>query len=195
MKIQIIMVAYNRYTELEIAIRSFMVQSNPDWVLHIVYDGPAPQGILDIVTPLLIKDKIIFYQSEERYQCYGHPNRRSMLQAVQCSPHDFILLGNDDNYYVPKFIEWMTKFIDNTVGLVYCDTVHSHMEYDLHRSELKENFIDIGSFIVRADVAKETGFNYDHFSADGRYAEECHATCKAKGLRVVKVQKPLFVHN
>jgi hypothetical protein len=194
--IHVIMVAYERYTPLEIAVRSFMVQSNPDWVLHVVYDGQAPQGILDIVNPLIQRDgRIHFYQSAERYQAYGHPNRRSMLQSIQCSPTDFVLMTNDDNYYVPKFIEWMLKFVDRTVGLVYCDTVHSHMEYDLHRSEIKENFIDIGAFIVRADVAKQTGFNHDHFSADGVYAEECAATCRGKGLRLVKVAKPLFVHN
>ena len=66
MKIHVIMAAYERYVPLEIAIRSFIVQSDPRWVLHIIYDGLAPQGILDIVAPFLSgekkDDRVHFYQ-------------------------------------------------------------------------------------------------------------------------------------
>lgn len=199
MKIHCIIVAYERYYPLDIMIRCFLVQTNPNWVLHIVYDGPAPAGILELVDPFLSgakkDERIHFYQTSQRYQNYGHPNRRSMIQSVVCEPNDFLLLTNDDNYYVPRFVEFMLKEADNRTGIIFCDTVHSHMEYNLHVSQLRENFIDIGAFIVRADVAKATGFNHDHFSADGVYAEECHRTCNARGLKVVKIAKPLFIHN
>jgi hypothetical protein len=195
MKIHCIIVAYERYIPLEILIRCFVLQSSPEWVLHIVYDGPAPQGILDIVTPFLSDSRIHFYQSPERYQKYGHPNRRTMLQTIECGSRDFILLSNDDNMYVPRFVEFVLKEVKFNTGLIYCDTVHSHMEYNLHISQLAENFIDIGAFVVRADVAKITGFNYDHFSADGKYAEECMQTCNRMSLKAVKINKPLFIHN
>ena len=200
MKIEIIMVAYERYEELEIAIRCFRLQSNPNWVLHIVYDGKAPERIVDIITPYMPggnkeDGRVHFYESPERYQKYGHPNRRSMLQAIECDPNDFILMTNDDNYYVPKYVEYMLKAVDNRTGIVYCNTVHSHFEYNLNSSELRENAIDMGAFMVRADVAKQTGFNHDHFSADGTYAEECVRTCQYKGLKMTKVHKPLFIHN
>jgi hypothetical protein len=195
MKLHVIIVAYERYIPLEIMIKCFQVQTSPDWVLHIVYDGPAPQGILDIINPVLKDERIHFYESPERYQKYGHPNRKTMLETLKCDPKDFILLTNDDNFYVPRFVEFMLKEVKYNIGLVYCDTVHSHMEYRLHVSELKENFIDLGAFIVRADIAKMTGFNHDHFSADGVYAEECVRTCNLKRLKTVKINKPLFVHN
>jgi hypothetical protein len=171
------------------------MQTNPNWKLHIIYDGPAPDQILSIMESLMKDSRIRFYQSPERYQRYGHPNRRIMLQTIECSSKDFILLTNDDNYYVPRFVEFMFKEVIFNTGIIYCDTVHSHMDYRLHTSELKENFIDLGAFIVRADVAKETGFLYDHFSADGRYAEDCVATCQRRHLKSVKIKKPLFVHN
>jgi hypothetical protein len=97
--------------------------------------------------------------------------------------------------YVPVFVEKMLDVVKHNTGIVYCNTVHSHMQYDVHLSELKENFIDIGAFIVRADAAKKTGFNHDHFSADGRYAEECVGTCRAMGLQIIKIHKPYFIHN
>jgi hypothetical protein len=197
--IQIIAVAYDRVVPLEILIRSFIVQTDPRWVLHVVYDGPAPQEILNAVHPFINGDRrderIHFYQSPERYQKYGHPNRRTMLQSIECRPGDFILMTNDDNYYCPVFIDMMFKEMRSKVGMIYCDTVHSHAAYSVHVSEIRENYIDMGSFIVRADIAKATGFNYDHFSADGTYAVECLKSCQRKGLRAVKINKPIFVHN
>lgn len=195
MKLQIICVAYERYIPLEILCKCFQVQTNPNWMLHIIYDGPVPEGIINLINPLLKDERIHFYQSAERYQNYGHPNRRMMLKTLQCDFKDFILLTNDDNMYVPRFVEFMLGEVKWNTGLVYCNTVHSHMEYNLHISQLAENFIDIGAFIVRADVAKETGFQWDHFSADGKYAEECVTTCNKKRLKIVKVDKPLFIHN
>jgi len=197
--IQIICVAYERPVELQTLINSFILQTDGRWVLHVVYDGAAPPHILEIIEPFISgsrKDsRIHFYQSPERYQKYGHPNRRTMLQSIECHHNDFILMTNDDNYYVPRFVEFMLKAITFNTGLVYCDTVHSHMEYGYHVSQLAENFIDMGAFIVRSNIAKGTGFNHDHFSADGVYAEECMRTCERKRLKAVKINKPLFIHN
>jgi len=201
MKIHTICVAYERPKELKILIGSFLVQTSKNWVLHIVYDGPPPQDIIDVVAPYVNKEssdydeRVNFYQSPERYQNYGHPNRRTMLETIPVNPGDFILMTNDDNYYVPVFIKKMTEACKKGVGIVYCDTVHSHADYDVHVSQLRENGIDMGAFIVRADVARSTGFNYDHFSADGVYAEECLQTCIRRKLLAIKIKKPLFIHN
>jgi len=198
-KIHCICVAYERYEPLEILIRCFLIQTCPDWTLHIIYDGEAPQRIMDIVEPFISgnrkDERIRFYCSEERYQNYGHPNRRSMLQSIKCDPNDFILMQNDDNYMIPRTIEFIQNVIKPNTGIVYWDTVHSHMDYYVHISELKENFIDMAAFAVRADVARRTGFNSDHFSADGRYAEECVGTCRSMGLQIIKIKKPLLIHN
>jgi len=195
MKIHIIAVAYERPIPLQILIGSFIVQTKPNWVLHIVYDGPAPKEILDIVKPFLKDGRVHFYESPERYENYGHPNRKTMLQSISTDPGDFILMTNDDNYYVPVFIEYMIAACHRRIGIVYCNTVHSHVQYDVHISELYENCIDMGAFMVREDVAKITGFNHIHFSADGTYAEECLRTCLKNRLKAVKINKPLFIHN
>ena len=197
----VICVAYERPEELKILIGSFRVQTRKDWVLHIVYDGPPPQSIIDVVAPYINKDgkyydrRIDFWQSPERYQHYGHPNRRTMLEAIKTEPYDYVLMTNDDNYYVPVFVEYMLDECKNRTGIVYCDTVHSHARYETHSSELRENAIDMGAFIVRADIAKATGFNHDHFSADGAYAVECYNNCIIGRLKAVKIKKALFIHN
>jgi len=194
MKLIVIAVAYDRTIWLRSMVDSWLLQTRQDWELHIIYDGPSPQKVKDIMS-IYDDPRIRFYESPERYGRYGHPNRRAMLQAVQCDPKDFILMTNDDNFYVCKFWEFMGGAIKSNTGIVYCDTVHSHFNYDINRSELRENGIDMGAFIVRAEIAKSTGFNHDHFSADGTYAEECARNCHNRGASIVKINKALFIHN
>jgi len=193
--LQIICVAYNRYIPLEILCKCFQVQTNPNWVLHVVYDGKAPDDIIELINPLLKDSRIHFYQSPERYQNYGHPNRKTMLEALECNPKDFIWMQNDDNYVIPKSVEFIINEIKWNTGIIYWNTLHSYMDYDVHKSELKENSIDMAAFAVRADIAKMTGFNHLHLSADGAYAEECLSTCTVKRLKTVKINKCLTIHN
>lgn len=197
--IHVIAVAYERVEPLEIMIRCFLVQTDPRWTLHIVHDGPASERLLSAVQPFVSGDRkderIHFYQTVERYQKYGHPNRRSMLQNLDVNPNEFILLTNDDNYHIPRSVEFIRAEMRNRVGMIYWNTVHSHAGYDINYSEIRENQIDMAAFCVRADIAKATGFNHDHFSADGTYAEECLRNCVRKGLKAVKINKCLLVHN
>jgi hypothetical protein len=79
--------------------------------------------------------------------------------------------------------------------MVVCNTIHSYMKYDILSTQIKENFIDMGSFIVKLDVAQEVGFNHTHVSADGRYAVECLKRCQERGLIPVKINKAIFYHN
>lgn len=199
MKIHVIVVAYERYEPLEILIRSFLVQTNPNWILYVIYDGPVPQKILDIIGVFIDgsrkDERIHFYKSEQRYQKYGHPNRRMMLQEIKTDLDDFILMTNDDNYYICRFVEFFLGVIKPDTGIVYCDTLHSLTDYDVHNSTLGQGGIDMGAFIVRSDVAKQTGFNHDDVQADGFYAGECLKTCERENLKAIKINKALFVHN
>ena len=195
MKLWVVCVAYERPIRLRILCDCFITQSRSNWELHVIYDGPVPDNIKNIMA-LYYDERIQFTYSPERNNQYGHPNRKLMLDTV--IPHnskDYVLMTNDDNYYVPLFVEYMLGECKHNTGMVYCDTVHSHGQYNINKSELRENAIDMGAFIVRCDVAKRTGFNHTNFSADGKYAEECHAMCKKMGLKAIKVNKPLFVHN
>lgn len=194
-KLKVICVAYDREIELGILIDSFRVQTCPDWELNVIYDGNIPTWFKKLITKHNKDARIRFYNSDERYEKYGHPNRRALLKRLIGTENDFLLMTNDDNYYVPKYVEYMLSAIDDKTGIVFCNTVHSHFDYRLHISELKCKGIDMGAFIVRFDIAKQTGFNSYDFNADGMYAEECKRTCDKRQLQYVWIQKPLFIHN
>jgi hypothetical protein len=140
--------------------------------------------------------RVQFQETPQVNGFWGHPNRQMGLKQLALNHHDYVLITNDDNIYVPVFVEYFLKECKRgDVGFVYCDTIHSYMKYEILKTELRENYIDMGSFIVKVDVAKRVGFNYIHLSADGLYAEQCANYCRLRRLAIIHIQKPLFIHN
>jgi len=150
-----------------------------------------------LITQHRLKDeyRIKLYHSKDREGNYGHPNRKAMLEKIQCKPDDFILMTNDDNYYIPDFVKRVLEGATKTVGIIYWDMLHNYYNYDVLNTEIAVNKIDMGAFAVRADIAKAVGFNSMKFEADGIYAVECLRYCESKGLRSIKIKGVLFVHN
>jgi len=195
-KLNIICVAYERPIPLRILIDSFMVQTNPFWSLRIIHDGPASEKIKQIMALPEYKDnRIRFTETPKRSGKWGHPNRQLGLGELAYSHRDFVLITNDDNYYVPEFVDQMLQAAKNQVGMVYCDTVHNYLKYAVLSSELKVDRIDMGSFIVRVDIAKKVGFINMEMNADGYYAVRCAAYCKKMNLKIKAIRRPIFVHN
>jgi len=194
--LKIISVTFGHTTELEISVGCFLLQTNPNWELHVVHDGPAPELVKKIMNRYRDDNRIHFTCSVNRNGKYGHPNRRTELEQLKGSDNDFVLITNSDNYYVTEFVEQMLSASEmGNIGIVMCDTLHSHLHYGYHSSQLYEGGVDMGAFIVRFDIAKKVGFNHTHFSADGAYAVECGEECVKQGLRVAYIPKALFIHN
>lgn len=191
-----IFVTYNHVHELEVSIGSFLLQDNPDWEMLIVHDGAASEVVHEIMSRYKSDPRIKFTCTLKRNGKYGHPNRKSALSELKADETDWVLLSNSDNYYCPQFVSQMMEAAKKeNAGIVFCDTIHSHLNYSYHSSVLKEGGLDMGCFIVRADVAKHVGFTHDNFSADGFYAEECAKECAKRGLVAYHIARGLFVHN
>ena len=175
-------------------IDCFIVQTDVRWNLHIVHDGPAPDDIKDIIA-LYDDPRITFCETPQRNGLWGHPNRKWMIEQLPNNFSDYVLITNDDNYYVPTFVERFLAEGNRHTGFIYCDTVHSYMDYEVLKTRIKECEIDMGSFAVRIDVAKKVGFKHMYEQADGRYAEECAIECLKHQLRVAYLPKAYFIHN
>ena len=65
--ITVIVVAYKRYNYIPIMIHSFLTQTNPNWKMVILHDGPDEEHAT-IVQPYLEKhSNIEYHQSKRRY--------------------------------------------------------------------------------------------------------------------------------
>lgn len=196
--IRIIAVTFGHRTELEIFIGSLLLQTSPDWTCEIWHDGVAPQEVLDIMSRYAGDDRIVLKCTEQRNGVWGHVSRRQGLNELDGDhKNDFVLITNGDNYYCQNFVSEcleQTKERKN-VGIVFTDTIHSHLQWGYHKSQLYEGGLDMGCCIVRLDIAKQVGFRYNHFSADGAYLAECGRVASKMGLCAVHIPKALFVHN
>ena len=196
MILHIIIAAYKKAIATRGLIDSLILQTNKNWVTYVVHDGPPGEDFKAIQPLYKDEPRVGFYNSEVRFGCNGHLNRRMFLEGITGDPDDFVLITNCDNYYIPYFVNYMLREAKRDVGIVYCNTLHSHNDYMVQVSKLELSGIDMGAFIVRLPLAQENGFNHcEYLAADGLYAEECAARCNQKGLRTVHVNRVFFIHN
>lgn len=195
MILHVICIAFERVIPLRGLIDSFINQTDPNWDLHIIHDGRAPIGVHQVMNLYKEEPRITFEETANRYGNYGHPNRREGLKQCKGAANDYVLITNDDNYYIPKFVEYFLRECTGNVGMAYCNTIHSYFNYDIMFTRIEECHVDMGSFVVRLDVAQAVGFNHNHHSADGRYAVDCANYCDASQMIIKYIDKPLFVHN
>ena len=194
--LHVICTVYQRCETLKVLVGSFLLQTNPEWKLHVVHDGPAPDNIKAFMAQFQTNPQVEFTETDKVRGLWGHPNRKIMLSKLQYSCKDFVLITNDDNYYVPKFVEIMLRSANSMMtGMTYCDTLHSYMNYNVLKTRIKVNFVDMGSFIVRVDIAKRVGFKHEHLQADGQYAVECAQQCSKLKLQLKYIPLALFIHN
>ena len=194
MKLHVIATAFRRPEELKILILSFRTQTFDNWNLRIIHDGPPPEGIEEWVQKL--EDPRVEFDSTKVINGFwGHPNRQMLLQETKGDPDDYVLITNDDNYYVPTFVEKFMVMCNPRVGMVFCNTLHNYFDYTVLQTRVKVGAIDMGSFIVKLDLAQQVGFNHTVEVADGIYAEECAIECQKRNLMVIGLPKTYFVHN
>ena len=197
--IEIICVTYSRINELRCLVASLACQTSLRFAIKIIHDGPSLETracVSDLrrIYPML---RILYQETEERFNDYGHSLRSIGLIDSQ---YDYILLTNDDNYYVPVFIEEIENVIkEQTPDIIYFDMVHSYViedqpnpiSYQTLITEPRINRIDIGSFVFKSELGKAVGIRERSSDADGVFFEDMKRT----GAKIVKIPKVLFVHN
>lgn len=199
-KISIIVVAYKRYKEIAVLIHSFLAQTVQDFKLHIIHDGY--DGRMDKLLKPYKKQypHLIDYEfTKHRYNDYGHSLRDI---GIQKATGDYILLTNDDNYYCPKFVEYMNAALkEEQADVVLFDMIHSHSNpggraqppYCFFETAPQRFSVDIGCFIVRTPLAKQVGFRDKTHDGDATYFEDIMGLVPTPHL--IKVPRVLLVHN
>lgn len=200
--ITIVSVAYKRPKNIPVLIHSLLAQTLQNFRLVIIHDG------YDAEMETLLSgyrdqnpDVIEFMMSEKRYGDYGHSLRDI---GIKLTDTEYILLTNDDNYYCPRFLEYMfnaVRALSTPPDVVMCDMIHSHnnpggrqqLPYQFFETRPARHSIDIGCFIARTELAKKVGFRDKTHDGDATYFEDLIRA--AQTPKIVKVPHVLFVHN
>ncbi len=184
--LEIIAVTYKQQHERRCFLESLICQTNANWKLHLIHDGPDGDFVRDQID-YDWENRILWYHSPNRFNDWGHTLRATGIGYLGDSK--YTLITNADNYYMPTFIEEMAN---HDLDAVICDFVHSHQGYKHYFStDIKISQIDCGAIIVRTDIVKKVGWNYRNFAADWEFIREVFELNPTWG----KVEKTLFVHN
>ncbi len=165
--------------------------------MYLVHDGKSDEKhrIRESVS-FFNDERIIYQETEERGEYWGHKIRMDYLQKLKDSDFDYVLITNHDNYHVPNYLEKMI-FPLNNINFVasYCSGMaHSYVEYRYMPCYLKRGHVDCAGVVVKKDVACEIGFNHiTEHSADWFYFQDIINKYGAHSF--VKVEGCLLVHN
>jgi len=198
--IEIICSAYRRPGLLRVLIQSFLNQEVDNWNLQVFHDGPD-DDFNAVERDFSGQGPIGFWRSDNRFNDYGHSLRAFGLER---STGDYVLITNDDNYYVPSCL----RFVNGAIAalnpdIVLFDMVHSHkfpggrfqLGYQTFETCMRMGGIDMGAAVVRGDIARRVGFRSRELEADAHYFEDINNSATYDGLLVVKIPRVLFVHN
>jgi predicted protein tyrosine phosphatase len=153
------------------------------WELVFVTDGPNPsaKNLIDRIEDNRVK----LIETERPMGRWGHTYRQRGIDA--CSG-DFIGLSNDDNYYVPGYLEQMVNALESSgAELAMCSMLHSYWGW-----QQLEAGHDLGSWIARRSLVDRTPWNGDDFFYDDRYIAGLKQNA---GGKIVTIDRPLFIHN
>lgn len=115
---------------------------------------------------------------------WGHPYRQLGIDAAQ---GEWVGVTNDDNYYVPGFIEQMVGSAeDANADLVICDMLHSYSGWERVAAGG-----DLGCFLARRELIRQVPWEGDDLKADRRFLQGLVDRCR----NVAIVNRALFIHN
>lgn len=201
-KIHVIAVAYQKFGQLKVFVQSWLNQSQDNWMLTVIHDGPNDEFDLIMVDyKQQAPEKISFSNTENRFNDYGHSLRDLGLRNIR---GDYVLLTNADNYFIPRAIEFVNEvFIVHRPDVVIFDMVHSHdlpgkrnlPAYSFFETSFKRNSIDMSAAIVKSYLAEKAGFRDKTFAGDATYFEDVVKAKYPESLSFAKIRRILFVHN
>jgi predicted protein tyrosine phosphatase len=162
---------------------SMQRQRYENWETLFVTDGPNPAACALVERANDPRVRVV--ETEAPLGRWGHPYRQ---RGIDASRGALIGLSNDDNYYVPGYLEQMVNAMEGArADLALCAMLHSYWGW-----QQVEPGHDLGSWIARRELVLRTPWRGDDFFYDAEYLATLRRNA---GERTVLVNRPLFVHN
>ena len=196
----IVVVTYKMPDALNCLLSSLECQTLQNFDVIVLHDG-ADDATRKIATerPSARRVLLRYIETDVRHNDYGHSLRDA---GIAQASGDFLLITNGDNYYPPRFVEYVFDAIEtHRLDMAIWNLVHSHADPGGLRATSYTPFstfpvawrIDIGSMLVRTTIAKRVGFRDKSHDGDTTYLNDVLE--HGGSLRIGKVDKTLMVHN
>ena len=166
---------------LNLFLLSMQRQRHQNWEVVAVTDGPNDAAARLVAEVDDARVRLI--ETEKPLGRWGHPYRQRGLDACR---GEFIGMSNDDNYYVPGYVEQMLHALDDA-DLALCEVLHSYFAW-----AAKPAGEDLGCWIARASLVRQIPWTGQDFTSDRDYIRSLREAAKD---RVAFIRRPLFVHN
>jgi|LauGreDrversion4_1035100.scaffolds.fasta_scaffold134462_2 hypothetical protein len=193
-------VSYKRERQLRVLLSSLDAQNLINFKVILIHDGPREETkeLIKSFSPRL-SFELEFIETPIRFNDYGHSLRQMIIDKCDS---EYLLLTNDDNYYVPIFTEEMVGTLQaEKLDVLICNMVHSHVfpdlpnpfGYQVLEAEPKRRRIDIGCFVFKTNLGKKAGWQDKGFEGDATFFEDLSG--QYPKVSIGKINKVLFVHN
>jgi hypothetical protein len=202
-RLAVIVRAFQRYRQIPVLLHAFLAQTDSRFTLYVVHDGPDEAHGALMQSYVDVHPNIRYHQTPRRHNDWGHtPTAWALREFIGDESH--VLFTNDDNYYVPVFVETMLRAFEATPRpvMVACHCIHNEAvhhnanrdAYGLFRTHFRPGYIDLGAYVTDAAVAREVGYNSTAFEADAVFVQEVRAH-RPDPAGYVVLNRTLFVHN
>lgn len=166
---------------LHLLLLSMQRQRYDNWEVVAVTDGPNPEVARMVAE--LNEPRVRVLQTEQRLGNFGHAHRQRGLDACR---GEIIGISNDDNYFVPGYLEQMVAGMANA-DMVLCFCAHGKGGW----APLGPPH-GIGCWLARASLVRRVSWTGTQPAADLEYTRQL---VELAGDRVAKIERALFVHN
>jgi len=166
---------------LQLFLLSMRRQRYENWELVAVTDVPNPPAA-ELVKSMA-DPRVTLIQTDKSLGRWGHPHRQVGIDACR---GEFIGLSNDDNYYVPGYLEQMVMASD-AADLILCYCLHSYGGWGVFAEGL-----DLGFWLARASLIRRLPWTGLEFTSDREYLLKVKALAAG---RIAVVKRPLLIHN
>lgn len=199
-RLSIVVVTYRQPMALQCLLSSLACQVVQNFEVLVYHDGP------DAETRRLVErfahpaGRFRYHETPVRHDDWGH-SLRSL--GIADARGEYLLITNGDNYYVPRFTEFVFQAIDRAgLDIALWDLVHSYSSpgrrtlscYTPFRVFPARYMVDIAAVMVRTALARRVGFPDRSHSGDASYVERLLSLSDTR-IRIGKVEKTLAVHN
>lgn len=194
--IYIIISTYNQNKEKGLVrlFRSLVYQTDKNFYVEVVHDGPDQDRTKDLVKQFSYLLDVSYTETPKREDYWGHNCREVGLlnSPTNIEKPYYIHYTNGDNEYERIAIERFNHLAKTNAEILLANIKHSYFNYGVLEVQFKEASCDFMNMCIRSDIAQSMGFPYRNYAADAWLIRDINNKYK---LNIAKTSQIIGTHH